>query len=502
MQIPSDNTSEETCYTIVDALNMDAVEKFIAATSKENKYNTLNIKKTFKSKNISAEIIRKLCEHLAQTATNITYLVIYNCRFADQGVKILAEELLLKPSKIERLVLIDISVSKAGTEYVFNALQTNKTVNSLMYLQNTVTDELLDKLSKVLTTNQTIEELHLQQNGFTKPACKKFIMSLTTTNVQRLHLRYCGIGNKAAIELANILRNPACKMTHLNLEGNKIGDKGAEAMCTALTDNGSLLVLNLDNNKIAEASAKAITTLMQANPFLVTVTFASNNVPEKYKQPISLLSSDNLKLHKRCNALQKDINHVYEKEETYEHMMNEKMFNMETSLNATVSALTAALQQANSTIAQMRAELNAVKNESAMERFVVNRLVAQVEAMRNSAATKSSSSGNAGVVTDAGIPSNSFQGTLKPSTPNIETVSAKSSVTSMSIPNPGNDKPAPISIQPRAPINIPTPVVVQAPQVAAPVKRAPVSAAVKFEKPTAIIGAAEQDDDLLAFISL
>jgi hypothetical protein len=63
------------------------------------------------------------------------------------------------------------------------------------------------------------------------------------------------IGDVGAFVFSTAARNPTCnfKLNHLRLAGNRIGDKGAEALAVAINKHRSLLELDLSDNPISDA---------------------------------------------------------------------------------------------------------------------------------------------------------------------------------------------------------------------------------------------------------
>jgi hypothetical protein len=64
--------------------------------------------------------------------------------------------------------------------------------------------------------------------------------------------------------------------TSLNVRNNKIGNRGAQHLATALQSNSSLTELNLCDNQIQEAEAQHLVTALQSNSTLTSLDFHSN----------------------------------------------------------------------------------------------------------------------------------------------------------------------------------------------------------------------------------
>ena len=72
-----------------------------------------------------------------------------------------------------------------------------------------------------------------------------------------LDLSYKNIDFSKVKLLAEILEKNS-HLISLNLEGNKIGNKGAQAFCFMLEKNNNLQKINLVNNKIEDEGSRAL----------------------------------------------------------------------------------------------------------------------------------------------------------------------------------------------------------------------------------------------------
>ena len=74
-----------------------------------------------------------------------------------------------------------------------------------------------------------------------------------------LSLRFCGLGDAAAVGLGHALgwpsAGPAPPLLTLHLSNNAVGDRGAAGLAVGLTTNRTLLTLNLANNAVGDEGA-------------------------------------------------------------------------------------------------------------------------------------------------------------------------------------------------------------------------------------------------------
>ena len=91
-----------------------------------------------------------------------------------------------------------------------------------------------------------------------------------------LKLERCGIGERGATELANVL--PETRLEKLDLDANKLGSAGARAIAGAIPGS-SLRELDLEENSILDAGASALAEALRTAPFtLVKLDLETNGI--------------------------------------------------------------------------------------------------------------------------------------------------------------------------------------------------------------------------------
>lgn len=74
-----------------------------------------------------------------------------------------------------------------------------------------------------------------------------------------------GIGAEGTARLAALLAAPSSRLRRLDLDGNDIGDDGAESVARALATNDTLEELELSRNGIGERGARALAAALAEN---------------------------------------------------------------------------------------------------------------------------------------------------------------------------------------------------------------------------------------------
>ncbi|KAL1461830.1 hypothetical protein WDU94_013700 [Cyamophila willieti] len=89
--------------------------------------------------------------------------------------------------------------------------------------------------------------------------------------LEEIHLLYCGVGDKTAIQIANKLSSESYNnLTRLDFTDNQIGESGGEALGKALlTSSCKLTYLNLKLNPLRDEGTHHIASALKENNRLI-----------------------------------------------------------------------------------------------------------------------------------------------------------------------------------------------------------------------------------------
>jgi len=135
-----------------------------------------------------------------------------------------------------------------GAADLASAMQSNKTVTTLILWVNHIGDQGAVALAPVLATHPRLELIDLFDND---------------------------ISDEGAIALASVIAKSKSMRT-LNVWTNLIGDEGAFAIATALQRNAGLTSMMLDKNKISDDGASALANAVAQNKVLTTFSIKDN----------------------------------------------------------------------------------------------------------------------------------------------------------------------------------------------------------------------------------
>ncbi len=139
------------------------------------------------------------------------------------------------------------------TKVLCPALENNRTIETLVLNHAKIDDEGLILLDRLLANNNTISHLILKDNVIANITKTQHLGQLTSLSLSDNHL-----DDEAATKIAEILTDPLCKITELDLSNCFITEDGANALAMGVKNNQSLRVLRLNDNQFSLAAQENI----------------------------------------------------------------------------------------------------------------------------------------------------------------------------------------------------------------------------------------------------
>jgi Ran GTPase-activating protein (RanGAP) involved in mRNA processing and transport len=198
--------------------------------------------------------------------TKLNELIITCSNNSSKGAKALAKAIPYMTG-ITRLVLYSAKIGQAGAIAIANGLKelpVDRTVSIIVDAANALDfsafDDrrtFIDLIHKNLNINP-LTILNLESNRISNKGAIAIASALPhLTQLTDLDLCRNNIRDTGAIAIAKSLPH-LTQLTDLNLCNNKIGDIGAEAIAKALPKMTKLSLLNISSNKIGDIGAEAI----------------------------------------------------------------------------------------------------------------------------------------------------------------------------------------------------------------------------------------------------
>ena len=181
---------------------------------------------------------------------------------------------------ITSLVLSDrFSKNSLNNYFVYCENLTN--LKKILFYQINLTEESTNHLCQILLNNKNIEKLMISSNRNLHDGILDISQGIQhNLKLTHLSLRTCFIGDKGAEALASALfKNIFIK--DIDLEDNKISSKGIEPLCDKVLGKISLVNLNLAHNLIDEESSKFLMNSLQKANALEYLNLSSNSLKDE-----------------------------------------------------------------------------------------------------------------------------------------------------------------------------------------------------------------------------
>ncbi|KAF4728483.1 hypothetical protein FOZ63_020285 [Perkinsus olseni] len=167
-------------------------------------------------------------------------------------------------------------------------------------LQNHQNSQLLfEHMGRMLSSNTRLRKLHLGKMRMKDDTLKILIDALASNldnEIAVLDLRCNLIGWKGLQVLAAYIQSDSCKLTHLNLEANRIGDMlkatAVVQFCHAVAQPGcGIVALNVNRNSLCGNALLALMKCVRESaPRLGTVMWYFNDWDEEAKESLRAIS--------------------------------------------------------------------------------------------------------------------------------------------------------------------------------------------------------------------
>ena len=256
-------------------------EGAIAIANNIKSENNKTLKKIkFKDNSITSEGIIQFCSILSQEPIDRFSKIDFSVNYLDDVGLSDYGFFISRFQNITSLVLSD-RFSKNSLKNYFIYCQNLTNLKKIIFYQINLTEESTEHLKYILLNNKNIEKLILSTNRNLHDGiidiCQGIEHNLKLTHIS---FRTCNIGDKGAEALASALfKNIFIK--EIDLDDNKIGTKGIQALCDKVLGKVSLISLSLGHNLIDEEGSVFIgNSLLTANE-LECLNLSSNKLKDE-----------------------------------------------------------------------------------------------------------------------------------------------------------------------------------------------------------------------------
>ncbi|GLC45382.1 hypothetical protein PLESTM_001728300 [Pleodorina starrii] len=202
----------------------------------------------------------------------------------------------VRRAPLEELVL-GLRFSDSGCTMLSNALASTTSLKRLSFAGSHMGDARITILKPGLVSNNSLEELDLTACALSDEAACSVASVIKAHVDRRMALAFDGqlrcypntslpparahLEHHAELRaIAREVDEQAGGLLHLEMAENKLTDKGARALCTALTYDRRLIFLSLRANQLTAAAETEIIPLMKEHQALLRVDLRQNTEPQ------------------------------------------------------------------------------------------------------------------------------------------------------------------------------------------------------------------------------
>jgi len=203
-------------------------------------------------------------------------LSLINTSLTDNGLKALAEH--FEKYGVKVLDLSQNRITSASMEELGKGIAANQTLTEISLENNEINDAGIVALAPNVGPKVTLTKLNLNGNKISTQGVEALAEHLSNADhpLPELQLARNALDDSSCSALAKLLSsNPS--IIHVNLSGNKIGNRGVQTLTQALSSpNCAVATLDLSHNEIGIDGALAIEKLLQVNKSILSVDLSEN----------------------------------------------------------------------------------------------------------------------------------------------------------------------------------------------------------------------------------
>ncbi|XP_041036626.1 NACHT, LRR and PYD domains-containing protein 12-like isoform X3 [Carcharodon carcharias] len=228
---------------------------------------------------------------ILNTNQSLIELNLSSNKLGDSGVKQLSAALRNPDCKIQKLVLMDVSLTSSCAEDLASTLSANPVLTALNLSYNKLGDSGVKLLSEALRNPVCkIRRLWLCDNGLSASSIKDIAFALSTNrSLTELDLGHNKLRDSGVKFLSEALKSQDCKIQKLRLDDTRLTDSCSDDLASALSTNRSLIWLNLELNSFTDQSIPAFCCLIKNNSSLERIELWKNGFSSTGENRLKLL---------------------------------------------------------------------------------------------------------------------------------------------------------------------------------------------------------------------
>lgn len=141
-----------------------------------------------------------------------------------------------------------------------------------------------------------LQKINVNNNRISDNGAKTLLEGLHPDFILEIDLSNNLVGLHCILQLCSMVTHPDATLCILKLEGNRLGDTLAKALCEALLENTSLIELNLARNSISEIGSLAISKVIEVSDSLLKLDLHWNKIRSEGAKAIATALKYNTQL--------------------------------------------------------------------------------------------------------------------------------------------------------------------------------------------------------------
>lgn len=141
-----------------------------------------------------------------------------------------------------------------------------------------VGDQLVKAVAESLSQMDDITTINLKGNRLSDKGVKDLLRKIQTRTIKHLDLSENQLGFKATLRIADFMKDPSLHLYELNLENNQLQDRAVQRLVRALLVGNGVAKLNLTRCGISNRSAAALSELLKCSMSLRELYLGWNKI--------------------------------------------------------------------------------------------------------------------------------------------------------------------------------------------------------------------------------
>eukprot|EP01012_Entosiphon_sulcatum_P017145 TRINITY_DN2195_c0_g1_i1.p1 TRINITY_DN2195_c0_g1~~TRINITY_DN2195_c0_g1_i1.p1 ORF type:complete len:663 (+),score=118.92 TRINITY_DN2195_c0_g1_i1:63-2051(+) len=230
-------------------LRVDGARTLYTALQTNNKVNSIDVSRNDFLPEAASFIAKSLYEN-----EHLTELRISGNPLGPDGIKPFVTPL-LHNATLQKLDLRRTALSKKGCGALSEIIHFNNSLTELDISTNGIGADGAREIAAALPHSYTLARLALANNNLADKGLHHITDALTRNrSITALDVGFNNIGVPGLLYFSSMLADMACRLAHLDLSGNEIGDDGTKLLCEQLAQLGNLTSLSLRRTNITDRS--------------------------------------------------------------------------------------------------------------------------------------------------------------------------------------------------------------------------------------------------------